>query len=83
MGQGQFWNLLGLNLSYMTWHTSKAINLHETPPNHLQAVQTSRFSAARVPMDTCGMWYIGYLMGHKQCKHQDFQRPGVPVECGI
>jgi hypothetical protein len=23
-----------------------------------QAVQTSRFSAARVPVDTCGMWYI-------------------------
>ncbi len=23
-----------------------------------QAVQTSRFSAARVPMNTCGMWYI-------------------------
>jgi hypothetical protein len=23
-----------------------------------QAVQTSRFSAARVPMDTCRMWYI-------------------------
>ncbi len=23
-----------------------------------QAVQTSRFSTARVPMDTCGMWYI-------------------------
>jgi hypothetical protein len=23
-----------------------------------QAVQTSRFSVARVPMDTCGMWYI-------------------------
>jgi hypothetical protein len=23
-----------------------------------QAAQTSRFSAARVPMDTCGMWYI-------------------------
>jgi hypothetical protein len=23
-----------------------------------QAVQTSRFSAVRVPMDTCGMWYI-------------------------
>jgi hypothetical protein len=27
-----------------------------------------------------------YLTGHKQCKHQDFQRPGSPwihVECGI
>jgi hypothetical protein len=23
-----------------------------------QAVQTSRFSAARVPMNTCGMWYV-------------------------
>jgi hypothetical protein len=23
-----------------------------------QPVQTSRFSAARVPMDTCGMWYV-------------------------
>ncbi len=23
-----------------------------------QAVQTSRFSVARVPMDTCQMWYI-------------------------
>jgi hypothetical protein len=23
-----------------------------------QAVQTSRFLAARVPMDTCEMWYI-------------------------
>jgi hypothetical protein len=23
-----------------------------------QAVQTPRFSTARVPMDTCGMWYI-------------------------
>jgi hypothetical protein len=23
-----------------------------------QAVQTSRFSVARVPMDTCGMWCI-------------------------
>jgi hypothetical protein len=27
-----------------------------------------------------------YLTGHKQCKHQDFQRPGSPwihAECGI
>jgi hypothetical protein len=27
-------------------------------PHGSQVVQTSRFSAARVPMDTCGMWYI-------------------------
>jgi hypothetical protein len=40
-----------------------------------QALQTSRFSAARVLMDTCRMWYIGYLTGHKQCKHQDGHGP--------
>jgi hypothetical protein len=26
--------------------------------DHKQAVQTSRFSVARVPMNTCEMWYI-------------------------
>jgi hypothetical protein len=26
-----------------------------------QALQTSRFSAAKVPMDTCRMWYIEVL----------------------
>jgi hypothetical protein len=37
-------------------------------------------------MYTCGMWYIGYLTGDKQCIHQDFQRPGsrwIHAECGI
>jgi hypothetical protein len=27
-----------------------------------QAVQKSRFSAARVPMDTCEMWYIEHVV---------------------
>jgi hypothetical protein len=26
--------------------------------NESQVVQTSRYSAAKVSMDTCGMWYI-------------------------
>jgi hypothetical protein len=38
------------------------------------------------PMVSCMLLY-SYLIGHKQCKHQDFQWPGssrwIHAECGI
>jgi flagellar basal body P-ring protein FlgI len=53
--QGHTLNNVGVYLTSLVFYHGQ---LYVAISHESQVVQTSRFSTARVPMNTCGMWYI-------------------------